>query len=133
MSAADGTRTVRWIFRIAGIYGVLVIAPQYFLEARIGRDTPPPITHPEYFYGFLGVTLAWQVAFLLISAHPVRLRPMMPVAVLEKLAFGHAVLVLAAQGRVTAATVGFGLLDILLGALFVLAWLRTPKTFEDPR
>jgi hypothetical protein len=35
------------VFLIAGVYGVLVLAPQYFLEARIGRDFPPPITHPE--------------------------------------------------------------------------------------
>src|SRR5262245_63460257 len=46
----------RIVFLVAGIYGLLVVAPQYFLEAKIGRDTPPPITHPEFFYGFVGVT-----------------------------------------------------------------------------
>ena len=45
----------RIVFLVAGIYGLLVVAPQYFLEARIGRDTPPAITHPEFFYGFVGV------------------------------------------------------------------------------
>ena len=49
----------RWVFRIAGIYGVLVIAPMYFLESRFPAENPPPITHPEFFYGFVGVTLAW--------------------------------------------------------------------------
>ena len=38
------------------------------MEARVGRDYPPAITHPEYFYGFLGVAAAWQVAFLVIAA-----------------------------------------------------------------
>jgi hypothetical protein len=54
----------RRLFLIAGIYGVLVLAPQYFLEAKTGRDFPPPITHLEHYYGFIGVALAWQVFFL---------------------------------------------------------------------
>ncbi|HEX6750848.1 MAG TPA: hypothetical protein VF092_26410 [Longimicrobium sp.] len=126
MSARDPLRAPRWIFRAAAIYGVLVIAPQYFLEARIGRDNPPPITHPEYFYGFLGVTLAWQIAFFVISANPVRLRPLMPVAVLEKLAFGPAALILWAMGHAAGTTAAFGCVDMLLGALFLLAWRMTP-------
>ena len=36
------------IFRWAGIYGLIVLFPTLFLEARIGIDAPPPITHPEY-------------------------------------------------------------------------------------
>jgi len=62
-----GDRSVtfaRRVFAAAGIYGVLVLAPQYFMEGRIGRDFPPPITHPEHFYRFIGVALAWQVLFL---------------------------------------------------------------------
>ena len=78
----------RRVFLIAGIYGLLVLLPLYFLEARIGRDQPPAITHPEYFYGFLGVAVSWQVAFLVISRDPVRFRPLMVPAVLEKATFG---------------------------------------------
>ena len=75
-SATAGRLTVaamtgaRRLFLIAGIYGLAVILPQYFLEARVGRDYPPAITHPEYFYGFLGVAAAWQVAFLVIATDP---------------------------------------------------------------
>ena len=47
----------RRTFLVAGIYGLVVLLPMYFLEGRIGRDTPPPITHPEFFYGFLGVAI----------------------------------------------------------------------------
>jgi hypothetical protein len=72
-------------------------APQFFLEAQIGRDYPPPITHPEHFYGFVGVALAWQFVFLLIGRDPARYRPLMPIAVLEKLAFGVPAVVLYAQ------------------------------------
>ena len=57
-----------WIFHLAGIIGILIIAPFYFIETQIGLDMPPAITHPEYYYGFIGVTLAWQVGFLL-SGH----------------------------------------------------------------
>jgi hypothetical protein len=54
----------RWVFRMAALYEFIVLLPLYGLEARIGRDTPPAITHPEYFYGFIGVALVMQ---LLIS------------------------------------------------------------------
>jgi hypothetical protein len=36
----------RRVFMGAGIYGVVALAPLYFLEERIGRDLPPAITHP---------------------------------------------------------------------------------------
>src|SRR5262245_55352144 len=80
----------RWVFRIAGIYGLAVLVPQYSLEEQVSRDYPPPITHPEYFYGFLGVAVSWQVAFLLIAQDPARYRPLMIPAALEKAAFGIA-------------------------------------------
>jgi hypothetical protein len=117
-------RFARVVFLAAGIYGILVLLPQYFLEERIGIDYPPPITHPEHFYGFVGVALAWQVAFLVVARDPRRFRPIMIPAVLEKAAFGIAAPVLYLQTRVPAATLGFGLVDLLLGTLFFIAWLR---------
>jgi hypothetical protein len=117
----------RRVFLIAGIWGLLIMPPQYFLEGRIGRLTPPPITHPEYFYGFIGVTIAWQVAFLLISRDPIRYRPMMLVAVLEKAGFGPAMIVLYMLGRVNLEMLGAGILDMTIGAFFVAAFLRTPR------
>jgi hypothetical protein len=118
-------RFARRVFTIAGVYGLIVLVPQYFLEERIGRDNPPAITHPEYFYGFLGVTIVWQLAFLVIARHPERLRPLMPVAMLEKLAFVTPVAFLYAQRRVTDATLFFGCIDLVLGALFLMAYRRT--------
>jgi hypothetical protein len=56
----------------------------------------------------------------------VRLRPIMPVTVLEKLAFGVPAIVLYAQGRLATSTLAFGILDLVLGVLFVLAYRRTP-------
>jgi hypothetical protein len=114
----------RRVYTVAGIYGLLVMFPQYFLEDRIGRDNPPPITHPEYFYGFIGIVLVWQLAFLVIARDPARFRALMPVTVLEKLAFAIPVAILCVQGRVTHAVLLFGAIDLVLGLLFFLSWRR---------
>lgn len=116
----------RRVFLAAAIYGVLALAPLYFLEAFIGRAYPPPITHPEHFYGFVGVALAWQFLFLVISRDPVRYRLAMLPAILEKLAFGVATPILFFQGRLAAATLGFGLIDLVLAVFFFAAFRRTP-------
>ena len=116
----------RRVFLVAAVYGALALVPQYFLEARIGRDFPPPITHPEHFYGFVGVALAWQVLFFVVARDPARLRPVMPVAVLEKVAFGGAAVVLFLAGRLHPLMLGAGLSDLVLAALSLAAWLRTP-------
>jgi len=118
-------RFARRVYTVAGIYGLLVMLPQYFLADRIGRDTPPPITHPEYFYGFVGVVIAWQLAFLVIGRDPARYRALMPVTVLEKLVFAVPVLMLWAKGGVAPSVLPFAGLDLLLGALFLASYLRT--------
>lgn len=115
----------RRVFLFAGTIGLLTLLPQYFLENRIGVDYPPAITHPEHFYGFVGVGAVWQVLFLVIARDPVRLSPVMPIAVLEKLSFGVPVIVLYSQGRVPAILLGFGLFDLFLGLLFVISYRRT--------
>ena len=89
----------RWVFNIASVYGVISVAPLYFMERTINQQNPPSITHPMFFYGFTGVTLAWQLLFFAIARQPMRLRPVIPFAVLEKLSFGLAAMVLYRQAR----------------------------------
>jgi hypothetical protein len=115
-------RFARRVFTGAGVYGLVVLLPQYFLAARIGHDTPPAITHLEYFYGFTGVAVAWQFVFLMIGRDPERHAPIMLPAVLEKLAFGVPAIILYAQGRLPGSVLFFGLLDLTLGALFLASW-----------
>jgi hypothetical protein len=122
-----GVAFARRVFTAAAIYGIVVLAPQYFMEERIGRDYPPPITHPEHFYGFIGLALVWQFVFLLIARDPIRYRPLMLIAVLEKLVFGIPALILYAQGRLAAMVLAAGVIDLLLGTLFVLSYRATRR------
>jgi hypothetical protein len=120
-------KIARWIFAIAGVYGIVVIAPLYFAEGQIAQNDPPAITHPEFFYGFIGVTLAWQLVFFVIARNPVRYRPLMLVAVLEKLAFGVPAIVLFSQQRIKTTSLAFGCIDLVLGTLFVLSFFLTTR------
>lgn len=111
----------RWTFLAAGIYGLLVLFPQYFLE-------PPGLEHPEFFYGFIGVALAWQAVFLVIGLNPVRFRPVMLAGVVEKASFAIAVMTLFAAGRLAVPVLVAGLIDLTLGVLFATAWWRLRET-----
>lgn len=124
----------RRVFLGAAIYGLIVLLPQYFLEQKTGRDFPPAITHPEYYYGFVGVAVAWQIVFVIISRDPVRFRPIMLAAIVEKASFGLPAIALYATGRLSAQMLGAGVLDLVLGALFILAYKRTasPPRYEPP-
>jgi hypothetical protein len=115
----------RWVFWIAGAYGLLILTPFYFMEKQIGIDQPPPITHPEFFYGFIGCALAFQVAFLLIGTDPVRYRAMMIPSVIEKFSYGIACVVLNAQGRLPGVVLIFAGIDLVLGTLFIFSYFAT--------
>ena len=117
------------VFRIAGIYGLLVLVPQYFMESKIGRDFPPAITHPEHFYGFIGVAVAWQLLFFVIASDPARYRGAIFAAIVEKLAFGIPALVLFAQGRIPLPILGAGLIDLTLATLFLISLRKIPRAF----
>jgi hypothetical protein len=115
------------VFWIAAIWGLLVITPLYFMFDLISRNDPPPITHPGFFYGFVGAALAWQIAFLFIAKDPSRYRPLMLPSMFEKFSYSVAVIILVAQGRMHRLDLLFGGVDLLLGALFVAACLKTPR------
>jgi hypothetical protein len=116
-------RFAKYLFLLSGILGILVILPLYFLERRVGSDYPPAITHPEFYYGFVGIGLACQVLFIIISTDPLRFRPAMIAGILEKLGFGVPVVVLFLMGRLNPVMLTFGIFDLVLGALFLFAYL----------
>src|SRR5262249_10136293 len=113
------------LYLVAVIFGLVVLIPQYFMEAKIGHDFPPPITHPEHFYGFLGVALSFQIVFFILSRDPIRYRAMMIPAVMEKTSFGLTAVVLYMQQRVPSALFGFGIVDLIFGVLFIIAYIKT--------
>ena len=121
------------VFTGAGIWGLLILPPLYFTFDLVGRRYPPPVTHADFYYGFLAVTLAWQVAFLMIGREPVRFRPMMIPAVLEKFIYVFTLIVLHAQGRIVAGQVAPGVPDLVLGCLFIAAFLKTGGSIESSR
>jgi hypothetical protein len=120
------------IFWVAGAWGVLTLTPLYFLYDTIGQKDPPPITHPAFYFGFAGVALAWQFAFFIIGNNPARFRPLMVVAVVEKLGFGIPCVVLYLQRRLTAGDMALGCVDLLLAVLFLMAFGATATDSGSP-
>jgi hypothetical protein len=118
-------RFAKIVFWIAAIWGILIITPLYFLYDMIGRQDPPPITHPGFYYGFAGCALAWQFAFMVIARNPVRFRAMMIPSVFEKFSFAVAQTVLYSQHRLHPSDLFLGGIDGLLGVLFLFAFFRT--------
>jgi hypothetical protein len=118
-------RFAKIVFLIAGTYGLIALLPLYFMEQQTGQDYPPPITHPEYYYGFIGVAVAWQLVFLIMSRDPVRYRAIMIPAIVEKVSFGIPVAILYSQHRISSFMFGAGMVDSLLGVLFLVAYLKT--------
>jgi hypothetical protein len=114
---------IRRLFLIAGIYGLIVFVPMYFAEPAFESDHPP-INYPEFFYGFNGLGLAWQLAFLVIAKDPIRYRPMMIPCVVEKLSFAGAAFALYLVGRVPGGLCIYGGIDLLLGILFCIAFVQ---------
>ena len=115
------------VFWVAALYGFIAIIPQFFLEDKTGRDFPPAITHPEFFYAFLGVAFAWQVAFVLIARDPIRFRPMMIPSALEKIAFGITGVSLYLTGRGAWLLLVAAIIDLVFSSFFFIAYGKTPK------
>lgn len=115
-------------FYVAFVWGILILTPLYFMFDTIGRQDPPPITHPGFYYGFLSAGLAWQFAFLVIGGNPVRFRPLMLPSVLEKLGYAVSLAALYLQHRLHTSDLVFAGIDFAFGILFLLAFFKTaPK------
>ena len=114
-------RFARWVFRIAGLYGIVVLAPMLFSERQIA----PGITHPVFFYAWISLDLVWQIFFLVLSTDPIRYRPMMLVSVLEKATAVIAIPWLYVMGRIEGQWLGAAAVDLVFGVLFLAAYRRT--------
>src|SRR6476661_9256125 len=96
-------RFAKIVFIVAGVWGIVVLTPLYFLHDITGRQYAPPATYPEFFYGFLSVAMAWQIAFLVIGSNPARFRLLMVPAIIEKLGWVVVLAVLYSGARISSA------------------------------
>jgi hypothetical protein len=120
-------RFAKWVFILAAVWGVLTVPPLYFaepmMEARYG-----PLFYPEWWYGMLTIILVFQLLYFLIGRDPVRLRPVMPVAILGKLGFASTLWTLYALGRTPLQVTLSGSPDLIWVVFFLIAYRRTPRT-----
>jgi len=126
-------RFARMVLTAAGTFGLIQVLPLYFAESALNRMAPPALTHPEFYYGFVGIVVAWQIAFLIMSRDPLRYRTLFPALFVEKLLWPAAVYTLYAGGRLAApSTLVAGALDLVWLALFIIAWARLGAYGRSP-
>ena len=118
-------RFARSVFILAGVWGIAVLTPLFFLVDITGRPYPAPTDYPHFYYGFLAVAMAWQVAFLVIGSNPIRYRLLMIPAFIEKAGYIITTTLLYSQGRILAADANTAIPDSLLLVLFVVAFVKT--------
>jgi hypothetical protein len=118
-------RFARIVFVGAGVWGIAVLAPFYRLVDVTGRHYGAPAEYPQFFYGFISVALAWQIAFLVIGSNPARFRALMIPSMLEKFGYCATLVVLYARGRITATDLQPLWPDFVIGLLFVAAFVKT--------
>jgi hypothetical protein len=118
-------RFAKVVFTVAGIWGIVVLTPLFFLVDVTGRRYAPPVDYPQFFYGFLSVAFAWQLAFLVIGRDPVRFRPLMLAGIVEKLGYVLILIVLHGLARISTADAMAAVPDLLLGILFIAAFVKT--------
>jgi len=121
----------KYVFIAAGVWGIAVLTPLFFLVDITGRPYAAPRDHPHFYYGFLAVAMAWQLAFLVIGSNPVRYRLLMIPAFIEKAGYIVTTTVLYGHGRISADEAGTAIPDSLLLVLFVVAFLKTSRTFKS--
>jgi hypothetical protein len=117
----------KYVFIGAGVWGITVLTPLLFLVDITGRPYPAPADYPHFYYGFVAVALAWQLAFLVIGSNPARYRAFMIPAFIEKAGYIVAAMVLYRQGRISADDAGTAIPDAVLLALFIVAYWKTRR------
>jgi hypothetical protein len=118
-------RFARIVFIVAGVWGILVLTPLFFLIDVTGRQYVPPSVYPQFFYGFLSVAMAWQIAFLLIGSDPVRFRLLMLPSILEKFGWVLVLVLLYQERQISALDTSAAWPDLVLGILFIAAFVKT--------
>jgi hypothetical protein len=119
------------VFWVAGIWGVLVITPMFFLRSAVEKQAPAAVlTHPEFYYGFACLALMWQVSFFILARDPARYRAMIVPPALAKFGYAATVVILHLNGQIGLSQLFFAAADFILGVLFIIAFARIPRATE---
>ena len=120
-------RFAKWVFTLAGIYGLITIPLTYFAEpALVGRYGA--LSQPIWFYGFLGLVLVFQLVYLQTGRDPVRYRPFMLLSLAAKLSFVVTAAALFLAGRTVLEQALVTAPDLIWSLLFAVAYARAPKS-----
>jgi len=117
---------VRWLFRCASVYGLIILLPLYFLESSVAAPASR-LDHPEYYYGFVSAAVVFQLVYWTIGDDPVRYRAFMPLAACAKISFWTSTFILWWTGRTVTSTFLLTNGDLILGIAFLLAWKKLKK------
>jgi hypothetical protein len=112
-------RLAKWIFLVAGGFGLLSTVPLLFTESAMG------VKQPEFYYGFVCLNMCWQILYLFLSSDPARYRSMMIPAFLAKASGAIALSWLYLLTRVSTQWIVIGAVDGLFAVLFVVAYWST--------
>ena len=123
-------RLAKWVFLIAGVFGLLVTIPMALAEKAIEQIMPPAVAHPEFFYGFVLLNACWQVLYLFLSTDPIRYRPMMIPSFLAKASGVVALTWLVLQGRISRQWTLTIILDGIWALLFLVAFWSAGRGHE---
>ena len=117
-------KLAKWIFLIAGIFGLLSTLPLAFTEKIMG------VKQPEFYYGFVYLNICWQVLYLFISKDPVRFQLMMIPAILAKGSGTITLTWLYLQGRLSSQWLAIAVVDGMFAVLFLVAFLTIRSGFK---
>ena len=112
-------KLAKWIFLIAGVFGLLSTIPLAFAEKMM------MVEQPEFYYGFVFLNICWQILYLFISSNPVRYRPMMIPAFLAKSSGTIALTWLYFLGRISNQWLAIGAVDGIFAVLFLVSFWTT--------
>jgi hypothetical protein len=118
-------KLAKWIFLIAGIFGLMCMIPLVFAEKMMG------VKQPEFYYGFVFLDICWQILYIFVSSNPIRHRLMMIPAFLAKGSGTIALTWLYLQGRVSGQWIAIGAVDGVFAVLFLVAYFATHEESKN--
>jgi len=118
-------KIAKWSFLIAGIFGFVSMASLLFSAKTVS------VQQPEFYYGFVFLTICWQITYIIIATSPIRYRLIMIPAILTKASGTVALVWLYLAGRVSAQWIGIGAVDGIFAVLFCVGFISTARNLKN--